>query len=1033
MLEGIALLFVLLAMALVALVFSASSRSGQALEECGRIQNKLKRLGEDVEMLKAELARAPTAVESRIEQPRARTVIPPKVRVEPTQVEKSPPKDELVRVPVQRGPSAPAPVNRSTRTGAIDWERLAGVRLFAWIGGLALFLGISFLVKYSIEQGLLNSLVRVVSGSAIGIGAIVAGLRLVEKYRYTSHALCAAGPAILFAAVYAACHFYQFVSLSVAFFLMIAVTVTMFLLAVHLNSRYIALLGLLGGFLTPVLVSTGQDNPLGLFGYLALLDLGLIAVALKRDWPWLIGLSAVATFIAQCVWLTHFFNPTKIPMAIAVHLLFVSIYVAVEVWMRRIGRNHLFSELSAAAMPILALLSLGFVLVWLPQVSEHPGLAFLFVFLLNAAVLLLAGLSERFLPAQIAVGAATFVWILTWTVVAADENNLYWALAADLVFALLHSASPLVLQRWRPMSSAVALWANAFPLLMFVPILVLVGGDATFSGLIWAGLFAVGLMALMVAYTLRVVWTAYGVLGLMLVAFAVFLGRLEDAADVTGLIVILASFTVAFLAFSLVLERRKRGLIDLSGRNLSATRDADGFPLGELSRSAILSVPVLGVLMPFFLMAATIVRLDIQNPASVFGLGLFLCGLLLGLAYLLRFDEVTPVALGAVLFLEFVWHLHRFDVTRIWLSLPWYLLFAGIFMLYPFLLQSVMRRRPLPWFTAAVSSPLHFFLVYDAISNAWGTAYIGLLPLFCALIGLAQLIWLSRIIPEELASRRALVGLFAAVALFFVTLVLPLQFQKEWLTIGWALEGAALVWLFHRIPHPNLKKWAVGLLLLSFARLAANPAVFSYHPVQQIPIFNWFLYTYGVVTACLALAAFMWRPLKECYVKIAVGPLLYTLAAILLFLWMNIEIADFFSEGAFLTFAFGRSFGQDLTYSLAWALFGLFLLLMAIRIGNRGARLASLILIAITTLKLFFYDLWRLGQLYRVAAFVGLAAILMLVSTLYQKYVSADDRARDPGPRAGWFTLTPAHPDPAAPTVAGSGDPAERDRRRDRL
>ena len=89
MLEGIALLFVLLAMGLVALVFSAFSRSGQALEECGRIQNKLKRLGEDVEMLKAELARAPTAVESRIEQPRARTVTPPKFRVEPIQVEKN--------------------------------------------------------------------------------------------------------------------------------------------------------------------------------------------------------------------------------------------------------------------------------------------------------------------------------------------------------------------------------------------------------------------------------------------------------------------------------------------------------------------------------------------------------------------------------------------------------------------------------------------------------------------------------------------------------------------------------------------------------------------------------------------------------------------------------------------------------------------------------------------------------------------------------------------------------------------------------
>jgi uncharacterized membrane protein len=111
---------------------------------------------------------------------------------------------------------------------------------------------------------------------------------------------------------------------------------------------------------------------------------------------------------------------------------------------------------------------------------------------------------------------------------------------------------------------------------------------------------------------------------------------------------------------------------------------------------------------------------------------------------------------------------------------------------------------------------------------------------------------------------------------------------------------------------------------------------------------------------------------------------------------MNIEIADFYSTGDFLTFAFGNSFAQDLTYSLAWGIFGLALLMAGIRISSRGARVGALILIAVTTLKLFFYDLWSLGQLYRVSAFVGLAVVLILASALYQRLVPTEPQEAGP-------------------------------------
>ena len=74
---------------------------------------------------------------------------------------------------------------------------------------------------------------------------------------------------------------------------MALITTTAFFLAVRLNALVVAILGMLGGFLTPILLSTGQDNPLGLFGYIAILDAGLIVVALNRRWYFLTALAAI--------------------------------------------------------------------------------------------------------------------------------------------------------------------------------------------------------------------------------------------------------------------------------------------------------------------------------------------------------------------------------------------------------------------------------------------------------------------------------------------------------------------------------------------------------------------------------------------------------------------------------------------------------------------------------------------------------------------------------------------------------------------
>jgi len=187
-------------------------------------------------------------------------------------------------------PPAPPPAT------PFNWEAFMGVKLFAWLGGLALFLGVVFMVKYSFENNLITPLGRILIGGTVGLALVATGWGLARgRYRVTAQSLCATGIVILYADLFAAHSFYALISLTTAFFAMSAVTLFSFLLAVNLSAQVIVILGLLGGFLTPVLLRTGVDNAPALFLYIVLLDLGLAAVALRKHWHYLVLLAAIGT------------------------------------------------------------------------------------------------------------------------------------------------------------------------------------------------------------------------------------------------------------------------------------------------------------------------------------------------------------------------------------------------------------------------------------------------------------------------------------------------------------------------------------------------------------------------------------------------------------------------------------------------------------------------------------------------------------------------------------------------------------------
>jgi uncharacterized membrane protein len=227
-------------------------------------------------------------------------------------------------------------------------------------------------------------------------------------------------------------------------------------------------------------------------------------------------------------------------------------------------------------------------------------------------------------------------------------------------------------------------------------------------------------------------------------------------------------------------------------------------------------------------------------------------------------------------------------------------------------------------------------------------------------------------------------------ALLFISFIFPAQFEREWITLGWAVEGFALLALFRIVPHSGLRLVGTALLGIAFIRLALNPAVFEYHRRTPIRIWNWYLYAYGLTSACLFGGARLVQEYRETELARFIPRFLYTLGTVITFLLLNIEIADFFSIGPTLTFSFSGNFARDMTYSIAWALFAFALLLLGMKKQMRFVRYAGLALLVVTLLKLFLHDLGQLSQLYRIGAFMSVAVILIVASFIYQRFLVPD-------------------------------------------
>jgi len=179
-------------------------------------------------------------------------------------------------------PPAPAPVPAPR----LDLEQRIGARWTTWIGVVAILFAASFFVKWSIENDLIGPRARLVFGVSAGITLLAVGLALHRRrdLPYLSEGLSGLGLGLCYLALYAGYAYYGLLQPGAAFGLMFIVTVLGTGVAVVSERQATAVLALLGGLLTPVLLAQEEPNERVLLGYLLVLDLLMLAIARFRTW-----------------------------------------------------------------------------------------------------------------------------------------------------------------------------------------------------------------------------------------------------------------------------------------------------------------------------------------------------------------------------------------------------------------------------------------------------------------------------------------------------------------------------------------------------------------------------------------------------------------------------------------------------------------------------------------------------------------------------------------------------------------------------
>ncbi|HWW59905.1 MAG TPA: DUF2339 domain-containing protein, partial [Thermoanaerobaculia bacterium] len=457
-----------------------------------------------------------------------------------------------------------------------DWEGLIGVKFFSWVAGITLVIAAILALKYSVEQGWVKPPVRAAMGLITGSALLViCEMRIARAYKFTANAMLGAGIAILYSTLFAVHALWHLLPAAAVFGGMIIVTAVAVMLSIRRDALFISLLGMLGGFATPILLSTGENRPIGLFSYLLLLNAGLAWVAYRKRWPALTIGSMIFSAIYQVGWIAKFLDAAQLPLAAGIVVVF-AVMGAIAFWIGRRDdkQQTLFDNVGriSAVMPLLFALFAAAV----PAYGARYNILFGFLLLIAIGLGIIAML--RNVEWMHALGAvATLLTFAIWLAVSYRADAWPVILAWTSAFIIFYLAIGL-----RDRSQVVVVGAAIFfvfpalvqleprtasPLLLFSVLFVLLALAAAFAirreeGLVYyiAAFFAIVTEALWSVkhldetrlYTGLAIYAFFGLLFLGVPALARRFNRTLKPENGVTVTVIVSLAMLLFLTFDRV-------------------------------------------------------------------------------------------------------------------------------------------------------------------------------------------------------------------------------------------------------------------------------------------------------------------------------------------------------------------------------------------------------------------------------------------------------------------------------------------------
>lgn len=882
-------------------------------QQISRIYEIEKRLGIDF---------VPPAPQSA--PPPVEPIPPPQVTVEPSPTIRQ---EELPEV--KAGVESPAPplsitelkIPRFRLPEAKDLEALIGGNWFNRIGILAIILAVGFFLKYAFENQWIGATGRIIIGIGIGIGFLLGGERLRGKgYKHYAHGLSGGGIAILYLSIFAAFGRYHLIDQMPAFIFMSLVTATAVLLAARYDALAISILGLIGGFLTPVLLSTGKDNQTGLFSYIILLDLGVLALAWFKQWRILNYLAFVATVLMSAGWLDEWYAPEKLVTTIIFFSILFVIFALLAVL-----HNVIHRRLVKLPDVALILINAGLYFATSYRLIEPENHAYLGLF---------------------AVVISAFYLSLGYVTWQRDREDRYLVLTfLGMASLFLTLAIPIQLdQHWTTMA-----WAIEGAVLVWI-------AQRTGSRLTYGAALAVFVVALLH-------WLKFDLIEFSFKAGGVFTPLLNKRG---------ASSLVLIASLVAVVWMLRRNGDDESADERTIIRGA--------------------CLMAAVALLLTWLSFDLRDfyEAAKF-------------PYRQRLNE-EPALWNSIAWLDSLKH---FFMTMLWVVSSCLLLVTG-------LKSRLMLLRIAALILLAMTAGKVILLDSQYYASPWRTLIVNpVFGAFAMLVAALAFAYFSYSRADETAiseRNEALNGLLAAgnlAALVGLCLEASGHFTARMrmpdtsrygfeagmrdfsLTAVISIYGAVALGIALKQGRRWMQNAALALLGIAVFKIIfidLNGAI-----TGRTLLLNSTFAGFLIVIASLAfgLHALTRSDRAEPWWK-WIAPAILIIINVLALIALSVESNNYFDTelsdlGPDATEWKNLHLAKQLSISIIWAVYGGAMLLIGIWRRNRLARIMALIILSMTILKVFLFDLSSLDQLYRIISFVMLGIVLLIVSFVYQK------------------------------------------------